>query len=109
MADEQTAGSALKPPPHVRQALNELDNGIRTGNEESVRAARKRLNAAGEDGEAAEAAGRKRYADGESQEAKRAAAAERRGALQAQVDATKADAGASGPPVGRSTKPHATT
>ena len=123
-------------PTHVRQAYNELANGIRTGAEDSVTAARKRLDAAGEDGAAAETAERKRWAAEESQEGKRAAAAERRAAVQADVDKAKAEAeakadakadaaeakaeakadaaeakaeAAAAPPVGRSTKPQSTT
>jgi len=124
MAEEQ-----VKKPTHVQQALNELANGVRTGSDDAVTAARKRLDAAGEDGEAAVKAERKRHASETSQETKREAAADRRAAIQADVDKAKAEAEAkeqadkdaaekaaqdaldkarSTPPKERSTKPHTT-
>jgi len=74
----------------VRQALNELDNGIRTGNEESVRAAQKRLDAAGEDGAQL------------VKDARRRAAAEARAAAAPANPAARTTA-----PVGRSATPPA--
>ncbi len=90
-----------KHPTHVQQAYNELANGVRTGSEDAVTAARKRLDAAGEDGAAAVTEARERHEAQTSGVALHAAAAERRAKLQADVDAAKAE---STPPQGRTTK-----
>lgn len=80
MADE-------KRPPQVVAAYNEMEYGIRTGDDNAVVRGRKRLDAAGMDGAAAEADARSRY-KAETADARRAEAAERR------AEAAKAKAAA---------------
>jgi len=86
--------AAVKEPTHVAQARNELANGLATGNTDSVESARKRLNAAGLDGDDIVAKATKANTAASSREAKAEAAADRRAGVQADVDKAKAEAAA---------------
>lgn len=127
---EADEARAAKEPSHVQQARNEIEIGTRTGNTDLVMSGRKRLEAAGIDGETAVSEAQAAYDAENSPKGKAAAARERRAAVQAEVDEAKAAAtarddkaadaagddattgGAPGkgtPPEGRTAKPHETT
>lgn len=97
MADE-------KKPAHVVAAHNEIEYGVRTGSEDAVTRGRKRLNAAGENGEAAVTEARARHAT-----ETHAAAAEHRAAAQVDADKTKPETARKTPPQGRTSVPKSQT